>query len=420
MDVVRAPRPKRRKYVLIGAGVAGMLLVTLALRELEPRAPGVDRAVLLVDSVSRGLLVREVRAPGTLIPERNVYISAVTQGRVEALPLRPGATVEPGTIIAVLSNPDVQLEALDAQRALGAAEAQLITLRATLEQQRLTQQATIQQLVAQHSEALRNANVMQALAEKNGASTNEVATTRETAEELASRVLIQRQQLKVLEGSIDAQIRQQERQVEQNRAIAQFQQERLASMQVRAGESGVLQSLGTSATTPLELGVWVTPGQQIARVAQPSRLKAVLRVPESQAKDIAVGQPARIDTRNGIVDGRVMRVDPIAVSGTVTVEVELTGELPDGARTDMSVDGTIEIDRLDDVLYVQRPSYGQPESQVGLFKLEPDGKHASRVTVQLGRASVGTIEVKGGLRQGDRVIVSDMSQYDNTSRVRIQ
>ena len=414
MDIARAPQPKRKKYVMIGAGVAGLLLMTLALTRLEPRAPGVDRATLLIDSVSRGTLVRQVRAPGTLVPERNLFISAVTQGRVEALPLRPGAVVEPNTLIAVLTNPDVEMQALDAQRQLGAAEAQLITLRATLEQQRLSQQSAIEQLQTQLAEAQRQARTFEALGEKNLASANEVKTAQERAADLAGRIRIAKEQLRVLEGSVDAQIRQQEQQVTQMRTILQFQQERLASMQVRAGESGVLQEL------PLELGVWVTPGQRLARVAQPGKLKAVLRVPESQAKDIVLGQETDVDTRNGIVKGRVMRVDPIATNGTVIVEVALEGELPAGARSDISVDGTIEIERLNNVLYTQRPGYGQPESTVQLFKLEPDGKHASRVTVQLGRASVNTIEIRGGLQPGDRVIVSDITNFDNVNRIRLQ
>jgi len=414
LDIARAPQPKRKKYVMIGAGVAGLLLMTLALTRLEPRAPGVDRATLLIDSVSRGTLVRQVRAPGTLVPERNLFISAVTQGRVEALPLRPGAVVEPNTLIAVLTNPDVEMQALDAQRQLGAAEAQLITLRATLEQQRLSQQSAIEQLQTQLAEAQRQARTFEALGEKNLASANEVKTAQERAADLAGRIRIAKEQLRVLEGSVDAQIRQQEQQVTQMRTILQFQQERLASMQVRAGESGVLQEL------PLELGVWVTPGQRLARVAQPGKLKAVLRVPESQAKDIVLGQETDVDTRNGIVKGRVMRVDPIATNGTVIVEVALEGELPAGARSDISVDGTIEIERLNNVLYTQRPGYGQPESTVQLFKLEPDGKHASRVTVQLGRASVNTIEIRGGLQPGDRVIVSDITNFDNVNRIRLQ
>ena len=414
LDIVRAPRSKRKKYVMIGAGVAALLLMTLALTRLEPSAPGVDRATLLVAEVERGTLVRQVRAPGTLIPERNLYISAVTQGRVEALPLRPGAQVEPNTIIAVLNNPDEEMRALEAQRQAGAAESQLITLKAQLEQQRLTQQSAIDQLEIQLADAQRQKVLYQTLGEKNLASSNEIKTADERVTDLSGRLRIAEQQLKVLENSIDAQIKQQEQQVNQFRAILAFQQERLASMQVRAGESGVLQEL------PLELGVWVTPGQRLARVAQPGKLKAVLRVPESQAKDIVVGQETDIDTRNGIVKGRVMRVDPIATAGTVIVEVALEGELPAGARSDISVDGTIEIERLNNVLYTQRPGYGQPESTVQLFKLEADGNHASRVTVQLGRASVNTIEIRGGLQEGDKVIVSDITNFDTANRIRLQ
>ena len=414
MDIVRAKKPNRKKYELIGGGLAAVLLMTLALRSLEPRAPSADRAVLLLSEVTKGTLIRQVRAPGTLVPERNVYISAVTQGRVEALPLRPGAVVEPNTIIAVLTNPDVQMEALEAQRQLGTAESQLITLRASLEQQRLQQRSQIEQLVTQLNAAQREATMYKALSSKNLAAANEVKAAQERADELASRVQIERDRLQVLEGSIDAQIEQARRQVAQNRTIVQFNQDRLASMQVRAGESGVLQEL------PLELGVWVTPGQRLARVAQPGRLKAELRVPGTQSRDVVIGQKVDIDTRNGIIAGRVMRVDPIETNGTVVVEVALEGELPAGVRTDMSVDGTIEIARLPDVMKMGRPSIGQPESAVGLFKLDPDGEHATRVTVQIGAASVSEVEVKSGLAVGDSVIVSDMSQFDTVNRVRLQ
>lgn len=414
MDIVRAKKPNRKKYVLIGGGLVAVLLMTLALRSLEPRAPSVDRAVLLISEVTQGTLVRQVRAPGTLVPERNVFVTALVPGRVEALPLRPGAVVEPNTVIAVLTNPDVQMEALDAQRQLGAAESNLITLRATLEQQRLQQRSQIQQLETQLSSAQREAATFQALAAKNMAAPNEVKTRQETADELANRVRIERDRLRVLEGSIDAQIAQAARQVEQNRTIVQFNQTRLESMQVRAGESGVLQSL------PLEIGVYVNAGQQLARVAQPERLKAELRVPGTQSRDVVIGQKVDIDTRNGIIPGRVIRVDPIETAGTVTVEVALEGELPAGVRTDMSVDGTIEIARLPNVLKMGRPSIGQPESAVGLFKLDADGKHATRITVRIGAASVSEVEVKEGLQVGDSVIVSDMSASDQVNRVRLQ
>lgn len=393
-----------------------LLLMTLALSRLEPRAPSVDRATLWIDSVSRGTMVREVRAPGTLVPERMVIISALTAGRVEALPLRPGVTVEPNTVIAVLTNPDVQLQLLEAQRQLGGAESQLITLRASLAQQRLQKESTIRQMESDYNRADRDLATLIALdsVRKGLAAPNEIAAARDLARSLEKRLGYEREQLTILEQSVQAQVAQAERQVEQMRSILEFNQERIASMQVRAGEAGVLQEL------PLELGQWVTPGQRLARVAQPGQLKAVLQVPQTQAKDVVLGQKTKIDTRNGIVPGTVMRVDPIVQNGTVTVEVALGGELPAGARADLSVDGTIEIERLENVLYTGRPGSGQPEGTIGLFRLDPDGTHATRVSVKLGRASVSTVEIAQGLQQGDRVIISDMSQWDNVDRVRLK
>jgi HlyD family secretion protein len=414
VDIVRAPRPKRHRYFLIGGGLAALLLMTYGLRSLEPRAPSVDMATQYTDTVARGPMVREVKAPGTLVPERRLQISAVTPGRVETLPLRPGATVEPGTIIATLSNPDVDLQLLEAQRQLGTAQANLITLRSSLAQQRLQREGAIRQMETEYNNAQRDLNLYTSLSEKNLAAPNEVARARDLERSLAKRLEYEREQLKVLEQSIDAQIAQAQQQVQQNERMVAFQQERQASMTVRASEPGVLQEL------PLDYGVYVQSGELLARIAKPGELKAELRVPESQAKDIVQGQKASIDTRNGIVPGRVMRVDPIAVNGTVTVEVALEGELPPGARSDMSVDGTIEIDRLADVLYVGRPGYGQPESTISLFKVEPDGEHAVRVQVQLGVASVSTIEVRKGLEVGDRVIISDMTQFDEFDRVRLK
>ena len=415
MDIVREKKPNRRKPILIGLGLVGVLALTLALSRLEPRAPGVDRATLWIDSVSRGEMVRDVKAPGVLEPERMVIISAVTAGRVEALPLRPGVTVEPGTIIATLTNPDVDLALLDAQRQLGTAQATLITLRSSLAQQKLQREAAVRQLQTEYNTAQRDLQQFNALAEKNLASPNEVALARDRAGELVERLQAEKEQLRILERSVAEQVAQAEAQVRQMEGILAYHRDRQASMQVRAGEPGVLQEL------PLELGQWVTPGLRLARVAQPGQLKAVLRVPETQAKDIAIGQNVKVDrVGSGSMNGRVMRIDPIVQGGTVEVEVQLIGELPQGARADMNIDGTIEIDRLEDVLYVARPGYGQPESMIGIFRLEPDGKHAERVQVQLGRASVSTVEIRNGLNVGDKIIISDMTQYDNVSRVRIQ
>ena len=414
MDIKRAPKPKTKKYVLGGAAIAGILIVTVAINRLEPASPTVERATLMIDSVRRGTMIREVHAPGVLTPEHVKIIAAVTAGRVEQLPLRAGVPVTPTTLLVELSNPDVQLQLLEAQRALTAAEGALITLRTSLKNQRLAQEATIATLRTQLADAKRQLDVVEALDKKGLASASEVAARRDAMRELSEREQLAEEQLKIMVESNEREIALQAAQVERLRSILQFQQSRVNSMMVMAGENGVLQEL------PLELGQWVNPGMILARVSQPGRLKAVLRVPETQAKDIAVGQPAKIDTRNGIVDGHVMRADLAAQNGTVTVEVALDGELPRGARPDLSVDGTIEIERLKDVLYVGRPAYGQAESTVGLFKLDPGGATATRVNARLGAASVNTIQVLGGLGVGDKVIISDMSAYDNPNKVRLK
>lgn len=391
-----------------------LLATTVALSNLEARPPGVSRGELMIDSVVRGTMVRQVRAPGTLVPENIRYVAAVTAGRVEERPLRPGSSVKASTILLVLSNPEVQLQALEAQRQLTQAEQDLVTLRTTLETNRLNQAAQVAQVKSLRANALREATVYEGLDAKGLSSRNEVARARETAAELETRLGLEQQRLDILSGAMQEQLEKARATVAQMRAVARFQQERVATMQVTAGLDGELQTL------PLELGQWVVPGQVMATVAQPGRLKAVLRVPETQAKDIVVGQKTAVDTRNGVVNGRVMRIDPISQNGTVTVEVALEGELPRGARADLSVDGVIELERLENILYTGRPAYGQPEQTIGIFKLDADGKTATRQSVKLGRASVSTIEVQQGLQPGDKVIVSDMSRFDNVNKVRIQ
>jgi len=398
----------------IGAGVLALVAITVALTNLEPRARAADRASLLIDSVSRGEMVRSVRAPGTLVPERIVIISAVTAGRVEELPLRPGVTVTAETVIATLSNPDVELQRLEAERQLTSAEAQYLTLRTQLETQRMSQESALAAMRTQFNEAARQKRLFDSLDARGLASTNEVQAASDRMRELSERVQLEERQLSILLSSVDEQLALQRAQIERMRAIRDFNDERVASMRVTAGEAGVLTEL------PLELGQWVVPGERLARVAQPGELMAVLRVPATQARDVVQGQNATIDTRNGIIQGHVMRVDPVVQNGTVTVEVALDGELPQGARADLSVDGVIELQRLEDVLYVQRPYYGQADGTVSMFRLEPDGKHAIKVPVALGASSVSVIEVKSGLQVGDRVIVSDMSQFDDVERVRLQ
>jgi HlyD family secretion protein len=414
MDIPRPPKSKRTKYIAIGAGVLTLVLLTVVLGSLPTAAPSVERSTLLIDSVQRGTMVRAVRAPGTLVPEQVRFVSALTAGRIEALPVRPGATVTAGSALLDMSNPDVQLEALEAGRQVTSAEAALVNLETTLATQRLTQQATIASAEAAASDAKRQASQMATLGKQQLASGNDMALANERAAEQSARLAAEKGRLRVMDGAMARQIALQRTEVQRARSIAEFQQARVNSMHVRAPEAGVLQTL------PLELGQWVVSGQVLATLAQPGRLKAVLRVPETQARDVVVGQPVEIDTRNGIAKGHVLRVDPSVQNGTVTVEVGLDGALPRGARPDLSVDGTIEIERLADVLHVGRPAYGQGESTVGLFRLDPDGKYATRVPVKLGRTSVNAIQIVQGLKVGDRVIIGDMSQWDNVERVKLK
>lgn len=415
MDIPRAPSRKSRKRILLGGGgLAALLLTTIALSRLEPAAPTVERAGIWMDTVSRGDMVRQVRGPGTLIPEQIRYISAVTAGRVERVLAEPGMEVTPDMELLVMSNPDVQLQAMEAQRQVAGAEASLANLRATLENQRLNQEATVASVRSQHREAMRQATANRQLAERGLIPANDLKRSEDTAEELATRLDIEQKRLRFIEESMKAQLTAQGGEVGRVRSLSAFRAEYVNSMRVKAGTSGVLREL------PLQEGQWVNPGTRLAVVVQPGRLKAELRIPETQAKDVVVGQRASIDTRNGVIPGRVVRIDPAVQNGTVTVDVALEGALPRGARPDLSVDGTIEIERLDDVLYVGRPAYGQAESTVGLFRVAADGESANRVNVRLGRSSVNTIEVLGGLQEGDVVILSDMSRWDSTDRVRLR
>ena len=413
MDIARPPKSKRSRYVMAAVGIAVVGVATVALGRLKPAAPAVERSTVWIDSVRLGTMLRSVRGSGTLVPERIRWVSAVTAGRVERVNVRPGATVTAGSVLLELSNPDVQLQALEAQRGLTAAQAELLNLRITLETSRLNQRATVAEARAQHQSAVRDAAAAETLATLNMVPTNELSRTRENAQQLATRIEVEDARLTLITEAADSQLALQRAQVERMRAIAEFQQQRVRSMVVTAGAEGVVQDLD------LQPGQWVVSGTTLARVVEPGRLKAVVRIPETQARDIALGQTASVDTRNGIVAGSVVRIDPAAQNGTVAVDIGLEGALPRGARPDLTVEGTIELERLDRVLYVGRPAYGQPEGQVSLFRLAPDGKTAERVSVQLGKSSVNTVEVTRGLRAGDRIIISDMSQYDNVDRVRL-
>jgi len=419
VDIPRERAPNRRRYIYGGVGLVAIIAVVIGVASLKPAAPSVDRSSVVIDSVRRGDMVIDVRGPGSLVPEQIRWVSAITAGRVDRIDVRPGATVTDTTTLLELSNPDVQLEALSAQQQLNAAEAALVTLRISLSTQKLAQEGVVATTTSDYNDAMRNATAFDELEKKGFLAKGllapmDVSKAKDKAVELKARMAIEKQRLDVMSQSIAQQIELQKSQVDKLRDIAQFQQSRIASMQVRAGAAGQVTELS------LEPGQYVLPGTNLAKVAQPGRLKAVLHIPETQAKDIQIGQLASIDTRNGIIPGHVIRIDPGAVNGTVEVDVGLDGVLPKGARPDLSVDGTIELDRLKNVLYVGRPAYGEPESTVGIFKLTDGGKEAQRVNVKLGRASVNMIEVVQGLNAGDKIITSDMSGSDTQSRVRLQ
>ena len=414
MDVVRQPRSRRgRNLVLIALAVA-LIPAIIALARVEPAVPTVKRGALSIDTVKRGPMLRQVRGAGNLVPEQIRYITTLTPGRVERVLVRPGTSVEPGTVLMELSNPDVHIRALESEQQLTAAQAQLVTLRLALENQRWSQEANLATVRSECDEAVRQARAAEELVKQGMIARMERDRIQDRATEMSKRLEVESKRLEMITASIGPQLAVQGEQVARLLAISKFQRGQVASMRVEAGAKGVLQGL------PLEVGQWVTPGMTLAVVAQPSRLKAVLRIPETQARDVVLNQPAAIDTRNGIARGRVLRIDPAVQNGTVTVDVALEGALPPGARPDMSVDGTIEVERLSDVLYMRRTVNGQSESKVGLFRLEPDGQHAARVPVRLGRGSVDAIEVVDGLRVGDKVILSDMAEWDGHKRVRLR
>jgi len=413
MDIPRQKPPSKRTPLLIAAAVL-VVATTVGLAQLRPAAPGVERGTLWIDTVKRGEMLREVRGNGTLVPEDLRVVSALTAGRIDRVLVRPGAQVDVGTVLLEMSNPDVQLQSLDAEHQEKLAEADLASLRASLEGQRLAAVSSVAAAKRAENEAERALKVAERLANEGLTSSMDIDRARDALDEAKDQHASEDQRLALLTESLRAQMALRQSEVERLRAIAHFQTERVASMVVRAGQKGVLQSLS------LEAGQWVNPGQELARVAGQDRLKAVVRVPETQARDLARGLVAQIDTRNGIVKGYVSRVDPGATNGTVSVDVTIDGPLPRGARPDLSVDATIEIERLADVIYVGRPADGSSEATVGLFVLEPDGRHARRVQVQLGRGSANSIEVRSGLKPGDQVILSEMTRWDAVDRVKLQ
>jgi HlyD family secretion protein len=416
MDIPRPDNLRRKRIRQIGFGTAAavaVLLATVALARLEPAAPNVARASVWVDTVRQGELVRQVRGPGTLVPREVRWIAAQTDGRVERILVRPGAVVEPDTIIVELSNPDLVQQTEEASFALQAAEAEFIEAELRLRAMQLDQRAAMAVARAEYEGARLQAEAEQSLAERGIVPSIQYRRTELLTEQLKIRLDIEGERLEQFATSMEAQIASQRAQLEQVRNRYQRRLAQVDSLQVRAGIGGVLQQV------PVEIGQRVTLGANLARVARPDELMAELRVAETQARDVAIGQSVKVDTRNGIVDGHVVRIDPAVQSGTVQVDVELTGPLPRGARPDLSVDGTIELERLPNVVYTGRPAYGQPNSTISLFKLTDGGRTAVRVPVQLGRSSVNAIEILQGLEPGEQVILSDTSTWDSHQRIRL-
>lgn len=417
MDIQRPSNAKAKKIRRITYGLVGILLVggvTLGLSRLKPAAPSVDKSTVWTDEVKRGPMLREVRGLGTLVPEDIRWIPAQTDSRVDRIVLRPGAIVKPDSIVLELSNPELQKDALEAEFLLKGAEADYANLKVQVQSELLTQKATAASVNSDYAQAKIQHEVDEKLQKEGlGAEVTE-RLSRVKEEQLKIRGVLEEERTKNASDTMQARLDAQQAKVEQERALYQLRKSQLDALHVRAGIDGVLQLV------PVEVGQKVLPGVNIARVADPKKLKAEIKIAETQAKDVLIGQKATIDTRNGTVVGTVSRIDPSVLNGTVTVDVSITDPLPAGARPDLSVDGTIEIENLRDVLYVGRPVHGQSESTIGIFKLDEDGSEASRVNVKLGRSSVNTIEIVSGLKVGDKVILSDMSAMDNFDRIRLK
>jgi HlyD family secretion protein len=414
VDIVRAPRSKSRRFVVGGAAAALVIVASVALTRVKPAEPSVDRASLIIDSVRRGDMVREVRGPGTLVPERIRWISAVTSARVERIVAQPGQAVEPNTVLLEMSNPDVQIEALQAEQALSEAQARLGELRVQLEGSRLSQEGTVASVRTLNVNAAQERVAADTLLAMKLISRFEYNNKRASADEIGTRLHLEQERLKLISQSVDSQLEAQRRQIQRLQAIAAFQESRVQTLVVHAGETGVLQEL------TLQPGQWVNAGTAIGKVVQPGKLKAVLRIGETQAKDVAIGQTALIDTRNGYAKGHVSRMDPAAQGGSVAIDVSLDGTLPAGARPDLNIDGTIQLERLSNIVFTGRPTVGQDNAVVGLYRLDADGNTATRVQVRLGRMSANSVEIVQGLRPGDKVVLSDVQLPDDTERIRIR
>jgi HlyD family secretion protein len=418
MDIKRPPKSKIKKRirtgVLIVVGLAAVGGITYALAKMKPAAPTLDRSTAVIDTVKRGPMVREVHGNGTLVPQVTRWIPAPADGRVEKILVQAGVEVGAGSVIVELSNPQMEQQALDAEFQVKTAEAEAENLRVRLESDSMTQQSQIASINAEYRQARLQLDSDEALAKQGLVADLPLNVSRVHVEDLANRLKIEQQRLAISGKSTKAQLNAQQSRVAQLRALAKLKSEQVDALKVRAGTNGILQQVS------VQEGQQVTPGLNIARIADPASLKAELKIAETQIKDVKIGQKASIDTRNGVIEGQVARIDPAAREGTFTVDVIFNGPLPTSARVDLTVDGTVELERLSNVLYVGRPAFGQGQQTVGMFRLSADGQDATRTQVSLGRSSVSTIEVVSGLREGDQVIISDTSSMDQYNVIRLR
>ncbi len=418
MDIKRAPKSKIKKKIrnaiLIVVAIAGIGGITYGLAKLKPAAPTLDRSTAVIETVKRGEMVRDVRGNGTLVPEVTRQIPAPADGRVEKILLQAGVEVDPSTVIVELSNPQMEQQAIDADFQVKAGEADQENLRVRLESEAMTQKSAIATINSQYSQAKLQLDADEVLGKDGLVGELQLKISRVNVQDLANRLKVEQERLAVTARSYKAQLNAASSRLDQLRALAKLRREEVGALKVRAGSAGVLQQVS------VQVGQQVTPGFNIARVADPASLKAVLRVGETLIKDVRIGQSVIVDTRNGLIQGTVSRIDPAAREGTVEIDASLIGPLPPGARPDLSVDGTIELERLPDVLKVGRPAFGQAQQTIGMFVLTPDGTEAERRSVKLGRNSVSTIEILEGLREGEQVIISDTAQFDSYNRIRVR
>jgi HlyD family secretion protein len=418
MDIKRPSKSKIKKRirngVFIAIGVAAIGGITYGLSKMKPAAPTLDRSTAIIGTVKRGEMVREVKGNGTLVPQVTRWVPAPADGRVEKILAQAGIEVSAGTVIVELSNPQMEQQAVDAALQVKTAEADAENLKVKLESDSMTQQSQIASIKAEYSQAKLQLDTDEALAKKGLVAELNLKISRVKVEDLANRLRVEQERLGISSKSTKAQINAQQSRVDQLRALAKLKQEQVDALKVRAGTNGVLQQV------IVQEGQQLTPGVNIARIADPASLKAELKIAETQINDVREGQTAVVDTRNGLIQGRVSRIDPAAREGTFTIDVTFSEALPQSARADLSVDGTVELERLRNVLYVDRPAFGQAQQTIGMFKLTPDGLEATRTQVRLGRTSVSTVEVVDGLREGDQVVISDTTSMDNYNRIRVR